>query len=89
MILWCNAKGDRFIHSHYSFCGRNPSIAYAACTDPQMPVGAIVYNSDFSAMQYCREDTWTRLDGIGIECVEGDGIVMSSTGWVCSPGGPP
>jgi len=66
-----------------------PVIAYADCADPAMPTGAVVYNSDHSAMQYCREDTWTRLDGIGIECLEGDGVVMSSTGWVCSPGGPP
>ena len=63
--------------------------AFAACIDPAMPEGAIIYNSDFSAMQYCRDDTWTRMDGPGIFCAEGDGIVMSSAGWVCSPGGLP
>lgn len=66
-----------------------PLIAYADCADPVMPTGAIIYNSDHAVMQYCREDTWMRLDGIGIECLEGDGVVMSSTGWECSPGGPP
>lgn len=63
--------------------------AFAACINPAMPEGTIIYNSDYSAMQYCRDDTWTRMDGPGIFCAEGDGIVMSSAGWVCSPGGLP
>jgi hypothetical protein len=54
-----------------------------------MPEGAIIYNSDFQTMQYCAETAWVTMDGIGIYCAQGDGIVMSSTGWLCSPGGAP
>lgn len=67
-----------------------PVKAGADCANPAMPTGTIFYNSDFETMQYCgRDDTWITFDGIGIGCNTGDGIVMSSSGWTCSPGGPP
>ena len=64
-----------------------PSLA--ACIDPVMAEGSIFFNSDFETMQYCSDTRWVTFDGPGIYCAEGDGIVMTSSGWACSPGGPP
>ena len=65
------------------------TMAHADCANPNGVAGVILFNSDFRTMQYCNDSDWVTMEGFGGHCDTGDGIVMTSAGWTCSPGGPP
>ncbi len=70
-------------------CG---TAALAACVNPPGIAGDQFYNADHKHMQFCDGDAWHSMRGAAAVlpfCAAGDGIVMSSAGWACSPGGPP
>ena len=69
-----------------------PLAAFANCTDPAGSEGDIIYNGEYQITQFCDGTDWWSMQGTEAplpSCATGDGIVMTSAGWACSPGGPP
>jgi len=70
------------------------AAAQAGCPNPnasggESPEGAVVYNAAHKTMQFCDGTTWWAMkNGGGLpSCAEGDGIVMTSSGWDCGSSG--
>jgi hypothetical protein len=75
-----------------SIAGTALSPALADCIGPAAVEGKIIYNAGHKTMQFCDGTDWWAMKGVAVDlpsCAEGDGIVMSSAGWDCTPGGSP
>lgn len=70
------------------------AAAQAGCPNPnasggESPEGAVVYNAAHKTMQFCDGTTWWAMkNGGGLpSCAEGDGIIMTASGWDCGSSG--
>lgn len=58
-----------------------------SCAGQTRPEGALQYNTEHKVVQYCDGTVWQVSQGVGPNCLAGDSVILTSSGWWCGNAG--